>query len=355
MRSKHERHKHIYIEKSAVAIYAVAILLVGIVLGVLVNQFFFKQNQAIIPDQEKKQVDTTKYSEKPEPNETAEPLGSNFFNGYETKAQGKDEDKESSKVYYVQKSGEGDYSSLSDCIIEAVKYPNSIVYVGPGTWDIIKELGSEYIESVSEAKRGIYLQNGIHIICSSRSNIVCKYTGSNDATREWLSVFNAGPGGFTLENAHIESDNIRYTIHDERGSDEDIYTNHYINCYFKHTNGFYVQCLGGGLGRDGHVIVEGCIFEGDTKESGTALLSWHNSGDGYWDDSDSKGAQSFLDIRGNYFNGYGTCEFINFGKSVRSTEILVHDNSLGAAIKLSTSDKTTNKVINLYQWNNEIR
>ena len=254
------------------------------------------------------------------------------------------------KPIYVKKDGTGDFTRLIDAIEEAEKTMNRKVYVGAGEWDLIEELGEEFLETVSSSKRGIYLKNGIHLICSSRSVIKCNYTGTRAKTIEWLSAFNAGAYGFTLENARIETSNIRYTVHDERDSDGDQYTNIYKNCFMKHTcmNG-YTQCIGGGLGLDGHVIIDGCKFvnsEGDDS----IVVSYHNSGDGYWEGTASKGAQSNVEVANSWFSG--TFSALTFGQSTKDTNFLVHGNSFASA---PVYPLEPNPVIKVTDWNNEIR
>lgn len=260
------------------------------------------------------------------------------------------------KTYHVEKDGTGDFVKLTDAIIEAVKYKDSIVYVGAGTWDIVSEYGSAEMETMNKSKRGLYLKNGIHLICSSRALITAKYTGTNDTVREWFSAFNAGENGFVLENAKIETENIRYSVHDERDSDSDSYTNKYVNCDMTHTNGFYVQCIGGGLGLDGHIVIDGCRFKGKVFSSqDTALVSYHNSADGAWDDTDSKGAQSFIEIKGCYLADKGAFNFINFGKSDKLTTVLLHDNSIGGATQVTNGSKFYQQNVEVLEWNSTNR
>lgn len=57
-------------------------------------------------------------------------------------------------TFHVEKDGTGDFTKLIDAIDEAEKYMDSVVYVGDGEWDIIDELGSDYVNSVSFTQRG---------------------------------------------------------------------------------------------------------------------------------------------------------------------------------------------------------
>lgn len=261
------------------------------------------------------------------------------------------------KTFICAKDGSGDFAK----IVDAVNYinDNSVIdatlYIFDGTWDICSEYGTE-METMNSKKRGLYLKNRIHIICSSRAVITAKYTGTNDTVREWFSAFNAGENGFILENAKIETDNIRYCVHDERNADSDPYKNQYINCDMTHTNGFYVQCIGGGLGLDGHIIIDGCKFKGKVFNSqDTPLVSYHNSADGAWDDTESKGAKSFIDIKGCYLADNGTFNFINFGKSNKLTTVLLHDNSIGGSVQISNGSKFYQQNIEILEWGNVYR
>lgn len=258
------------------------------------------------------------------------------------------------KTFICAKDGSGDFAK----IVDAVNYINdnsvmdATLYIRDGIWDICSEYGTE-IETMNSKKRGLYLKNRIHIICSSRAVITGKYTGTNDTVREWFSVFNAGENGFILENAKIETDNVRYCVHDERDADSDSYKNQYINCDMTHTNGFYVQCIGGGLGLNGHIIIDGCKFKGKVFNSqDTPLVSYHNSADGAWDNTESKGAKSFIDIKGCYLADKGTFNFINFGKSNKLTTVLLHDNSIGGSIQISNGSKFYQQNIEVLEWGN---
>jgi len=123
-----------------------------------------------------------------------------------------------------------------------------------------------------------------------------------------------------------------------------------------HTHGKYVQCIGGGLGQDGHIIVEGCKFTGDVGTSGTSLVSYHNSNDGIYNSSASQNAQSFLEISGSYFANDGRVELINFGNSQKITEALVHGNTFGASIYHRDAPPYSPYInIEVVDWNNIIR
>ena len=257
------------------------------------------------------------------------------------------------KVYHVEKDGSGDFTRLVDAIEEAEKYMDSIVYVGDGEWDIIDELGSDYVNSVSYTQRGIVLKNRIKIVFSSKSKVICNYSGSNTTIMNWLSPFNAGKYGFTLENLNIYSRNVRYSVHDERDSNDDFYINRYVNCHFynHNENGGYRQCIGGGLGKNGYIIIENCIFE-NPKANKNSLISYHNTAN-----AGGGSAKSNIEVSNCYVKGTGTLRFSWYGTSTDTTIVKATGNNLGSAIQFvaETSDGTSpNENVELYEWNNII-
>lgn len=256
------------------------------------------------------------------------------------------------KVYHVEKDGSGDFTNLADAIAEATRRMDAVVYVGAGTWNILDELGDDYLANLSTTKEGIVLKNRVHVICSSKAYIKCLYSGSDANVIEYLSAFNAGKNGFTLENADIEVANVRYCVHDERNAETDHYDNYYINCRMKNTNqtaGSKSQCIGGGLGYDGHVVIDGCTFENPLREN-YGIVSYHNA---HGTATDSR---SLIDVKGCYFYGKNTFRAGYYGNTTKITQCLVHGNSMGAEPYITQEDASfTNVNMEIVAWNNEIR
>lgn len=255
-------------------------------------------------------------------------------------------------VYHVEKDGSGDYTNLADCIKEATRRKDAVVYVGEGTWDILSELGEDYLSSMSTTQNGVVLKNRVHVICSSKAYIKCLYTGTDANVINYLSAFNAGPLGFTLENADIEVANVRYCVHDERNAETDHYDNYYLNCRMKNTNttsGSRSQCIGGGLGYDGHIVIDGCTFENPLREN-YGIVSYHNA---HGSATDSR---SLIEVKGCYFKGKNTFRAGYYGNSTVMTQCLVHGNSMGAEPYVTQEDASfTNVNMEIIAWGNEIR
>lgn len=265
-----------------------------------------------------------------------------------------------SHVYHVEKDGSGDFTNLATAIDVATQWMDSIVYVGAGTWNILDELGSAYLATASDTNQGIVLKNRVHVICSSKAYIKCLFsvadpdniTAAEAAIIDHISAFNSGQYGFTLENADIEVANVRYCVHDERNAETDQYNNYYLNCRMKNTNqtsGSRAQCIGGGLGYDGHIVIDGCTFENPLREN-YGVVSYHNA---HGSATDSR---SLIEVKGCYFKGTNTFRAGYYGNSTVMTQCLVHGNSMGTEPYVTQEDASfTNVNMEIVAWNNEIR
>lgn len=261
----------------------------------------------------------------------------------------------SPKTFNVNKDGSGDFTTLVSAINYARFYYGSTLYIGAGEWNIVDELGTYYIESISSTQRGVILDNGIHIIFSPKAIVRCEYTGSTAQTIRWLSAFNSGKYGFTLENAVIYSSNCLYTIHDERGGSTDFYINKYINCQFYHNNPVHFQCIGGGLGLEGYIVISGCYFECTYLtgiDGAAAIVTYHNNA--------SANSKSKINISNCYFAGKTGIRFGYYGASTEKSIMYVNNTSFGRRstnsiiVEAENADATINNVEAL-QWLNEFR
>lgn len=263
------------------------------------------------------------------------------------------------RTYTVEQDGSGDFSSLVDAIYVAEEHMGSTVYVGKGTWNIISDLGSTYISNVSSTQRGIYLKNRIKVVCSPNCLIEAIYDGSRALTSQWLSIFNAGEYGFTLENAILSGKNIRYCVHDERDSDTDFYINSYVNCRMVldnsenvHTSS--VQCIGGGLGLYGVINIDKCFFySNNSQDIAWPAVSYHNTAD-----SSNINGRSLIFINDCYFENNNTVRICYYGNSTNVSYALVMNNWLGRDVIYGpeTDDSSSSNVnITVTKWNNRIR
>jgi hypothetical protein len=253
------------------------------------------------------------------------------------------------RVFNIKKDGSGDFTSFVEGINEACKYMDSVVYVGPGTYNILEELGSDYVNSASSTKMGLVLKNRVHVIGSSHTVITMKYTGTAENIRQYLSPINAGLHGFTLENIRIETENVRYSVHDDLGgSGPTPYINKFINCTMIHKNGYYSDCIGGGLGEDACIEIRGCYFEGDLGRN--RLVYYHGN-----NNSQVTDAQSRLTVCDNYFAQDGTFKMTKYGQSPLVSTAYVSNNSFGSAPEVNSGSVAPYDNVAIVAWNNEVR
>ena len=250
------------------------------------------------------------------------------------------------KEYVLRKTG-GDFNSLKTAL-ETVKGLKNVEITVYDTWDVISELGEDYINSVDSSHRGLEIGSGCKLMGASNSKITCNYTGSNANVIQWLSAFNVSSGGATFENITIESSNIRYAIHDELSGTEEFSTCKYINCNFSHVadSPGYTQCIGGGLGVNQYVEIRGCTFKTPDK-SDASEVSYHN------DSSGNANAKSNIVITDCAFiNGYA--DFIIYGDSTAVTPVLVCNNKMSRKPQIRNGSYAPNTNMILTEFNNTV-
>lgn len=258
----------------------------------------------------------------------------------------------------VVKYGNGPtYTSLLEALIDATSDFDNIVYVYPGEYDLIKEyedyFGSDfftaYDSSEHEFSKGLVLKNRVTVVFAKGAKVTCMYDGSDRTLSNSFSPFNSGNFGFTLIGAEVHDQNVRYSMHDERAESYDIYVNHYAGCHFYHDKGTgngYGQTLGGGLGINGLVSIEDCMFrsEGDTGN----IVSYHNSHSGY-----GHNAESFVSIKDSIIDG--SVRFSWYGNSTNISKMIVTNcRLLSEPITSRENVDFDFQNVKLYAWNNAI-
>lgn len=252
----------------------------------------------------------------------------------------------------IASDGTGDFTTLTEGIAYAVNFPGCHVYVRPGTYNIIEEYktlyGDDFFTNYTEstANVGIVLSNNIVVEFSPNAYVVCEYEGNNTYVQNRFSPLNSGAKGFTLINCNIISRKVRYGFHDERNQNTDYYHNKFIGCHFNHDkNGGsgYIQALGGGLGLNGLIEIDNCIFE-NPSDTGR-IVSYHNC--------KSSGARSKVLIRNSMVKG--SIRFSYYGSSTLVSPMFVNGCKMfyEPIITQETSSYTTVNV-ELLAWGNTV-
>ena len=252
----------------------------------------------------------------------------------------------------IDVNGNGDFTSLTEGLAYAVELTGAHVYVATGTYDIISEYESLYGSSFftnfdsTTSNVGIVLKNGVTVDFAPNTYVTCEYTGNNTYVQNRFSPFNCGENGFTVRNLNLTDKNVRYSVHDERGSATDQYINKFESCVFDHDKGTgagYIQTIGGGLGKNGYVVFDGCIIK--SKNSTDRIFSYHNSG--------TAGARSNLLIKnciiegGIRFSYYGTSTLI-------STMIVTNCQMKSEPLVTQETSSMTTVNVEIKSWNNDI-
>lgn len=239
----------------------------------------------------------------------------------------------------------GDYKKLTDALKYANAHMNVTIKVDAGTYDIIEELGDDYFANYQSGYTDLYdmcLQNGVTLIFSPNSKVVCHYTGSNQNVRQYFCPFNslAGhEGDFTIDGLVLEVSGCRYAIHDDisgsKVQQKHIYKNCEITCD--------TRSIGAGFGSNEVVEIIDCIFHTTTT---SASVSWHN---GITDGVNK------LVMNGCYFDGAeNTLRLSHYGDYETKSKCVVTNNNFKKAIILEMENGGTKENIQLIEWNNKI-
>jgi len=247
------------------------------------------------------------------------------------------------------------YTKFTDAIKAATLYMNSVLFVDEGVYDIISELGADYFNMTeSNYSAGPVLKNGIKVIATPGTRIVCNYTGDNNTVMTVFSPLNSGPYGFTLSGVHIEASRVRYAIHDELNSTAIPSKCRYENCFMSLDNSNNpvwrnASCIGGGLAAHEVVDVLDSIFHPIGNE--------YKNGIYYHEAATAQDFDFKINIAGNYLVDGAIIFQMSNEMQGKNNYITVHDNNVPNDARLSSGSVvvkdggafTTNVVL---EWNN---
>ena len=245
----------------------------------------------------------------------------------------------SNKTLYV---GDGGIPSLTDAIMDNDKL-DTVIYVQDGVYDLEAEFKAKYGENFftdfnAGSRKGLILDNNVKIICSNKAIIKFDYKGDNPLVKQLFSPLNSGMHGFELINATVIASNCRYCVHDERGYSEDFYKNAYEKCTFimdnsGNTDWASKACIGGGLGKNGLITINGCILDSVGADDNYGILSYHNN--------TPPNSKSKLLITNNYLKK-GTIRLASHGTSEEISTMIVGNNKINGnyIVTKETSDDT---------------
>ena len=221
-------------------------------------------------------------------------------------------------------------------------------YIKSGTYDIIAYLGDDYLNNFSANDRGIEVADGNYVFAPN-AYIVADYSNGYQ-----VNVKN-GFAPINLSYAHnvkfvgmnVYANTMKYCVHDEMGGELEPYVHEYINCTFKQKD--CNECLGGGLGYSGNIVIDGCIFEGETYKETDIECSYHND---Y-----RYGAKSSITIKNSIIKTPNkTFRFGYYGDSIEKTTCIVSNCIVGKEPFVKKENENYNNInMELYSINNVIQ
>ena len=251
----------------------------------------------------------------------------------------------------------GDYQTLRAAIEYAYTKGNTTITVTKGTYDILQEFATE-IAAHTGGATGNKLGKGMELIFLPGSYVTCLYELSGDSAKDtWMNTyfnpFYAEYGDYIIENLNIKASNCRYCVHDELSGQDLSYIHKYINCRMQQQTDAEgspkVQCIGGGFGQRGQIVVDGGYYKSIPTEnmSSVPTISWHTN----------TNCDSRITIKDVYLADNGCFKFGDYANSNTPSFVEVCGCSMGAAIvtgpEVSGSHPTAVFVVT--EWNNIIR
>lgn len=245
-------------------------------------------------------------------------------------------------------SSTGDITDFDSEMQRALSIGNCDVYIHRGTY----EFTNAFIESLfSRTSRCIPIGNGCRYYFETGAKITAKYTGS---VNNYWYAFGVDPdvrGSFELHNLYLDAAKICYGIHDEYLGLRDHYRNVYDHCRIIVDNTGYTtsdtgqnKCIGGGLGGNAEIIIDGCYF--DCVSDPTQDVSYHGQ------TGSNKGDNANIIVKDSWFRH----TLALGGSTASSTEeknVIFCGNSMTSDIYFPSSTDEPHWTVT--KWNNEIR
>lgn len=187
----------------------------------------------------------------------------------------------------IKQDGTGDFYRIKDCFDyitnkgDANRNHIYNVYIYSGVYDILTEQGgTTWLNNINISdgeRQGLTIPNFTRLIGLGNVIVQCKIPGTvtNADAYRCVSLFNCKQWN-EIQNIHMVSQNVRYTVHDEASGQFGKTHRLWKNCIFERVTGrtdiFSTTNYGGGLGSGGEYNFEDCIFLND----GTNLFIHNN-------------------------------------------------------------------------------
>lgn len=189
---------------------------------------------------------------------------------------------------YVSPSGKYNgktaFTTFKEGMEAAYALGDCTLVVGNGTYDILAEYGSEWLESYSLSREcGTLIGNNVTVVFDTDAKVTAHYTGNNDLIKRYFSPINV-TGTFKLVNVNIETTNVRYCVHEDIVTATTVipqtYNAEYVDCRMVNNGSnlpdwYSMFCIGGGTTPNGCTkIIRGKYVANNSRH---VPIFWHNS------------------------------------------------------------------------------
>lgn len=252
------------------------------------------------------------------------------------------------------------YSVFSEAVIKNRDIPNTVITVEAGEYDIYSELIGVYGQSFFDSHTvnttdgwGLEIGNNITIKGSPNAKLQFNYPGVNTSVLGNFALLMLRNSDVKIQGVTLMASNCKYVVHDDWYVKDGAFLHEYEDVVMIMDNtdnplGNNFRCIGGGVGNDSHISIDGCIFEALGTSVEKHLVSYHNAAD--------SSAQSRITIKNNYFKDTGSIRLGYFGTSTLLTDVLITNNSYHTDVDVVSEDGiTTNNNFNVVKFGNEIR
>lgn len=252
------------------------------------------------------------------------------------------------KDIIVDKSGNGDYTSLTDAITTTM----GDIIVKAGDYDIVAEykakFGNDIFTHISDSYPGIGMYryglfiNNRKITFEPGTKVLCDLNGvlNVDGTHRF-SPFNLASNAH-IKGLYCDANAVFYLIHDDYGAVNEPYINIIEDCVLT-GNIVNTNIIGGGTRIYSTNIVRNCYM--NNRVPGSETMRYHNY--------NNPKSQPKVIVEGCRANGSIGARY--YGDQNNPKMVFVaHNNSTGSGVILRPEDNAQNVNVNLFTWGNVI-
>ena len=244
----------------------------------------------------------------------------------------------------------GDINDFYNSMKAACDTGNMDVYIHRGSYVFT----DAFIETlITKAERAVPIGNNNRYFFETGAKITAKYTTGNPSSYWYVfaPVYDVY-GSYELHNLNLEAAKVCYGVHDEYAGTRKSYRNVYDHCRIVVDNTGYTsgdsgvnKCIGGGLGGNAEIIIDGCYF--DCVTSPTQDVSYHGA------TGTTKGDNANIIVKDSWFRNTLSLNGTLSSTSEEEKNVIFCNNCVGSPLRYASQD--IEPLWNVTQWNNVVR